>query len=171
MFSARKVRYEASAIRGENLIVMIRSIARSARDRTSTIIAIATNLPQSVRRLVFAARSDLKSSAARLDSAPSSLSRCPWSTLAAVFFYLFDSPPPHYLYLSSSSPVSTRSRSYNSNAGFFGALGKTLISLGWNGGTMCTSGLHARFLRPCRETLYAQSWALTLYFAAAREFT
>lgn len=34
---------------------------------------------------------------------------------------------------------------------------KTLISLGWNGDTMCTSDLHARLLRPCHGTI-VQLW-------------
>lgn len=145
-----KLVYVACAIRGENPIEMTRSIARSAGDRTSTIIAIATNLPQSVRRLVFAARTDLKSNAARLDSAPPYLSLSLvdlppfllplWSTFSALSLSLL--PEPCFYALAILV------------AGFFGALGKTLISLDWNGDTMRTSDLHARFLRPCHDTLY-----------------
>lgn len=70
---------------------------RSAGDWTSTIVATTTNLLQSARRLVFAARSDLKPSSARLDFVPSC---CPWSTCRRLL-YLLDLPP-------SPSPSSPR---------------------------------------------------------------
>lgn len=115
----------------------------------STIVATATDLLQNARRLVFAARSDLKSSSARLESAPPSL-----------MLSLVDLPPsPLPPWSSPSSTVLSPSSSYirDLSAGFCGELGKTLISLGWNGDTMCTSDSHTRLLRSCRGTI-VQSW-------------
>lgn len=157
MLFAQKVRETrvciACAINGENPIGMIRWIARSVGDRTSTIIAIATNLPQSVRRLVFTARSDLKSNIARLDSAP------PFLSLSLV-----DLPPFLLPLWSTSSTLSLFSpssvlRTRDSSADFFGTLGKTLISLDWNGDT---SNLYARFLRPYHDILYNRGFNVIL---------
>lgn len=85
---------------------------RSAGDRISTIVATATDLLQNARRLVFAARSDLKLSSARLDSTPPSL------LLSLVDLSL--SPLPPWSSSTSIDLFPSSSYIYDLNAGFCG---------------------------------------------------